>query len=200
MPTIRDAIAEFLNPLDGLSAQNDPDGYTALMMPAPLEPDQNRRDVLRQSGCAILGARVVWSRFGCVHPILLSPYRATRAMSDAFVIARDSRALRSPDEDDGPGVGDLVHVADARGEEHVFTPVVFTGASGGIWTLESIDGGQGPHGAGILRRTRSWFKDDRGVWWDIVDAIDGNPYAPRLVRRLTWYADCSADGLGLVVP
>ena len=175
----RDQIVALALSFDGLAAPHP--RYVELLMPAAIETDANRAaarlsaPVRLQSGavlrpwssCALL-VRAVWRLAGCAHPILAAPYRIGRAVSDVIEIARDAGAWHEPDEPLEPGPGDVVIVGDP-GHEHVLIATSVVPRFGeGSADVESIDGGQGPYGCAIARRTRFWPAwSDR--WRDIND-------------------------------
>ena len=174
----RDQIVALALSFDGLAAPHP--RYVELLMPAAIETPANRsaarlaapytaggRLIRPWSSCGLF-ARAVWRLAGCAHPILAAPYRIGRAVSDVIEIARDAGAWHEPDEPLEPGPGDVVIVGDP-GHEHVLIATSVVPRFGeGSADVESIDGGQGPYGCAIARRTRFWPAwSDR--WRDIND-------------------------------
>ena len=156
--------------------------YVDLLMPAGIEPPANRAALAGQSSCALL-VRALLRACGCTHPFLLRPYRVGRAVSDVIQIARDAGAWHEPGDAERPAAGDAVIVG-APGHEHAYVVTAVRSHAPG-WRVDSIDGGQGAHGAGIAARTRSW-PDWAREWVDVVDAGAG---APEMARPVRGWAD-----------
>lgn len=178
----RDQIVSLVTPLDGLRWPDH--RYIDLLMPAEIESSATRQALAGQSSCALL-ARAVWRLAGCSHPILAAPYRIGRAVSDVVEIATDAGAWHEPGDGEMPGAGDVLLVGDP-GHEHVAILVSVEATVGlGGWTVRSVDGGQGAHGAGIAARTRTW--PGWSTRW--LDVVDPTPWAPTMTRPVRGWAD-----------
>jgi hypothetical protein len=135
----RDDVSNFARSLAGMSANpRDPDARAAyLALIAPGETPARAAEMGTMSGCALV-ARAVLRRF-ILHPILESPYRDRRAVSDLVEIAEGADAVRRSrmlPAWSALDVGDIVIVGggdDGGGAEHVWISV----GEG-----EGIDGGQ----------------------------------------------------------
>ncbi len=118
----------------------------------PDEDEATRVGMLTMSSCA-LTVRGLWRRIGIVHSRLDAPYVNQMAVVDVLTIAKEAGAwhpLRTGEEW-APQRGDVIHV---YAPEHVATLVEVEVDPRGGWLCESIDGGQGMHGANIARVKR----------------------------------------------
>jgi hypothetical protein len=179
-----DTIDAYLDTLVGLHAPDE--RYVELLMPAAIEPPENRAaarqaapitlhdgTVVRPwSSCALL-VRAVWRLLGVQHPILAAPYRSGHAVSDVETIARDLGAWHEPDDPTTPTPLAAVLVGDV-GHEHVYLARTLDPLHGAGMHVTSLDGGQGPNGCAIETRARLWPSwSDR--WRDVNDLGLGRP-------------------------
>lgn len=163
MPT-RDDVVAFVAPLAGLRWPSPQ--YIELLMPAAIEPEANRQALSGQSSCALL-ARAVWRELGCAHPLLRQPYRIGHAVGDVVQVATDLGAWHAPGDGETPSPGDVLLVGDV-GHEHVAVLTALDATHGDGMHVASVDGGQGPHGAGIEARARVW-PSWSSSWRDVTD-------------------------------
>ena len=144
--------------------------YVEFLMPAAIESAATRAALANMSSCALF-VRALWRHLGCAHPILAAPYRVGHAVSDVIQIARDAGAWHGTEGT--PGLGDVVLVG-KEGHEHVYVVTGLDATHGDGMHVESVDGGQGLHGAAIERRTRLWPTwADR--WRDVNDLGSDRP-------------------------
>ncbi|AUX33188.1 MULTISPECIES: hypothetical protein [Sorangium] len=141
----RKALVELARSLDGVGMTSSAVDYLKLIGDG--ETLSRARELATLSGCA-LTVRGMWRRAGVDHPILCTPYRTGRAVTDLVEIALDSQALVEA-RDELPVVypGDVVIVGGLGygGPEHVWTVLDATGqgypdATTSIVT--GLDGGQ----------------------------------------------------------
>lgn len=134
----------------GTGASREPDRYLELLMGPG---DTDRAYFLAASSCGLF-ARGVMRRAGVDHPILRSPYRVGRAISDVLEIARSKGAFVDAGGPQGPQprAGDITWIkTPGDNDDHVeiVTEVL------GPWRFQAAAGGQGAGGteSGLFERS-----------------------------------------------
>ena len=165
---LRFKVADYALSLDGLGADGPRRNTYLDLLSGGIEPAQVREGMAQMSSCA-LTVRAIWRELGCRDAVLLRRYVIGRAMNDVMTIGQRAGAWRTGVDGDSPGVGDAVIVG-VDPKLHVYTVTAGRG-DGTTWTLESIDGGQGPGGCHIARRMRTMAPDATGRLVDtLVDS------------------------------
>lgn len=178
---LRRKVADFAIALDGLAADGPKRDAYLDFLSGGLEAASGREGMAHMSSCA-LTVRAIWRELGCRDSVLLRRYVIGRAMADVVAIGQRAGAWRTGSDGDTPGVGDAVIVGDDP-KLHAYTVVAGHG-DGTTWQLETIDGGQGPGGCRIVRKTRVMAPDASGR------LIDTLPDGYR--RRVFGWVDCVA--------
>lgn len=155
MIAARRELVELARSLDGVGMSSHPERYIELVGGG--ETRGRARELATLSGCA-LTVRGMWRWLGVDHPILRTPYRTGRAVTDLVEIALDSQALVEA-RDELPVVypGDVVLVGGPGygGPEHVWTVLDATGQGypdAATSIVTGLDGGQRcPFGQQVIR-------------------------------------------------
>lgn len=180
---LRRKVADFAISLDGLAADGPRRDAYLDFLSGGLEDPAGRENLAHMSSCA-LTVRAIWRELGCTDSVLLRRYVIGRAMADVVAVAQRAGAWRTGVDGDSPGVGDAVIVGDDP-RLHAYTVVAGQGHGDDVtWTLDTIDGGQGPGGCRIVRKTRVMAPDATGR---LVDTL---PDGYR--RRVFGWVDCVA--------
>ncbi len=148
---IRSKVANLANQYIGCGSNKDKEKYIDLLA-NDKDSAAMKADMLKMSSCA-LTVRGIWRKLGCPSPILHSPYKIGKAMSDIIDIGKSYEAWYTPKSDYVIGLGDAVIVG-TPGKEHVYTITELLGNDEFI----SVDGGQGAGGTSIGQCNRKWIK------------------------------------------
>lgn len=177
----RKALVELARSLDGVGMTSSAVDYLKLIGDG--ETLSRARELATLSGCA-LTVRGMWRRLGVDHPILCTPYRTGRAVSDLVEIAAECHALIEA-RDGLPALyaGDVVIVGGPGygGAEHVWTALDTTAQDYPDETtalIVGLDGGQlDEHGRQAIRVRQHEISG--------VPPVDGG-------RRVRWVIDFGA--------
>lgn len=190
----RDAASAIAEACAGLSATSDLTRYSQWLFPAD-DPGPARAMARSMSSCA-LHALAVLRALGVEHPALSVPYRTRlgRAVSDVVAIGSDLGALRQPGVGRWLYPGDVVLIgrqdaprAWCRGTvagEHV---LVVTAADEDL--VHSVDGGQGPGGTAIERRSRRLVRVGDEMWLSTLSSMLSPDGRPTVGRRVALWLD-----------